>query len=72
MKSWVFAAALATMLVPASALAAGMGTDTVCEKQVHQAQDALQAAIRRHGEHSAQAEHARLVLERVEARCEHP
>ena len=54
MKGWVLSAALAVMLVPACAFGA-IGSDAACEKQVHQKQVALQEAIRRHGEHSAQA-----------------
>ena len=70
MKRWVFSAVLAVMLVPACALAA-TGSNTACEKQVHQRQYALQDAIRRYGEHSAQAEQARVALYHVEERCDH-
>ena len=71
MKGWAFSAVLAVMLVPTYALGAP-NSATACEKQVHQRQYALEAAIRRYGEHSAQADQARLALERVEARCVHP
>ena len=70
MKSWVFSAVLAVMLVPACAFGAPSST-TACAKQVHQKQYALEAAIRRYGDHSAQTDRARQALELVEARCLH-
>jgi hypothetical protein len=71
MRSRVLSAVLVVMSVPACALA-DTGSAGACERQVHQKQEALQVAIRRHGEQSAQAEQARQALQQARARCEHP
>ena len=40
-----------------------------CERRVHRAEENLEKAVHRHGEHSPQAERRREQLERVRARC---
>jgi F0F1-type ATP synthase epsilon subunit len=40
-----------------------------CEQKVRKAEDNLQKAVRRHGEHSRQAEQKRDALERARANC---
>ncbi len=43
--------------------------DTQCEKRVHKARQNLEKQIRRHGEHSRQAEKARRRLEETRESC---
>jgi len=45
--------------------------DRKCERQIHNAEEALNKAIRRHGEHSRQAEQKRHALEETRERCRH-
>lgn len=45
--------------------------DDRCERQVRKAEVNLQNAIRRHGEHSRQAESRRHQLEEARERCHH-
>ncbi|HST78348.1 MAG TPA: hypothetical protein VLN58_07650 [Verrucomicrobiae bacterium] len=43
--------------------------DRKCEEKIHKAEDNLQKAIRKHGEHSRQAEQKRHQLEETRERC---
>lgn len=43
--------------------------DRRCEERIHKAQEQLERAERRHGEHSRQAEEKRHHLEEVRERC---
>ena len=43
--------------------------DKKCEKRVHKAEEQLEKTIRRHGEHSEQAERKRHDLEEARERC---
>ncbi len=45
--------------------------DRKCEQRIHKAEGELQKAIRRHGEHSRQAEQRRRQLEEQRERCHH-
>ena len=45
--------------------------DRKCEQRIHNAEAKLQNAIRRHGEHSRQAEQRRHELEEARERCHH-
>jgi hypothetical protein len=40
-----------------------------CEREVRKAEEHYRDAVRRHGEHSKQAEHARREVENARARC---
>lgn len=42
-----------------------------CEKNIHKAQDKLDKAIHKHGEHSPQADQKRHDLEEVRSHCHH-
>ena len=42
-----------------------------CERRIHKAEESLEKAIRRHGEHSPQAEKRRHELEETRERCHH-
>lgn len=48
-----------------------MDRDDKCERRIHQAEENLQKAVRRHGEHSRQAEQKRRQLEEARERCHH-
>ena len=45
--------------------------DDRCEKQVRKAEQDLDKAVRKHGEHSRQAEQKRHQLEEARERCHH-
>lgn len=45
--------------------------DRKCEQRIHKAENELQKAIRRHGEHSRQAERKRHELQEARERCGH-
>ena len=45
--------------------------DERCERQIHKAQEQLEKAVHKHGEHSRQAEEKRHHLEEVRERCHH-
>jgi hypothetical protein len=55
--------------VPASAVV--RDDDRKCEQRIHNAEAKLQNAIRKHGEHSRQAEQRRRELEEARGRCHH-
>lgn len=55
--------------VPARALVRDRDDDRKCEQRIHKAEDKLQNAIRKHGEHSRQAEQCRHELEEARERC---
>lgn len=55
--------------VPARAL--DRDHDEKCEKRIHKAEEQLSKAIRKHGEHSRQAEQRRHELEEARERCHH-
>ncbi len=42
-----------------------------CERRIHDAENKLQDAVRKHGEHSRQAEKRRHDVEEARARCDH-
>lgn len=71
-KSAVSAAILAAFFLVGSAVPSrALDRDDKCERQVHKAEANLQKAIRRHGEHSPQAEQKRHQLEQARERCHH-
>jgi hypothetical protein len=71
-KSAVSAAILAAFFLVGSAVPSrALDRDDKCERQVQKAEANLQKAIRRHGEHSQQAEQKRHQLEGVRERCHH-
>jgi hypothetical protein len=72
-KSGVLAATiLAALFFMGSALPSqALDRDDKCERRVHQAEENLQKAIRRHGEHSRQAEQRRHQLEEAREQCRH-
>jgi uncharacterized membrane protein YccC len=71
-KSGILAAILAAFFVFGSAVPSrAVDRDDKCERRVHQAEENLQKAIRRHGEHSRQAEQRRRQLEEARERCRH-
>lgn len=45
--------------------------DDRCEKRVHKAEQDLEKAVHKHGEHSRQAEQKRHELEEARERCHH-
>ena len=45
--------------------------DRKCERRIHKAEENLEKAVHRHGEHSPQAEKRRHELEEVRERCHH-
>lgn len=45
--------------------------DRKCERRIHKAQEQLERAVRKHGEHSEQAEQRRHQLEEARERCHH-
>lgn len=68
--SKVFAAVIiAAMIFGSSAIASAVDRDDKCEQRIHKAEDNLQKAIRKHGEHSRQAEKKRHQLEETRERC---
>jgi hypothetical protein len=71
-KSAVLAAILAALFLVGSAVPSqALDRDDKCERQVQKAEANLQKAIRRHGEHSPQAEQKRHQLEQARERCHH-
>lgn len=56
-----------------ASLMAGAATparaDDKCSRDIHKAEENLQKAVRKHGEHSRQAEDRRHQLEEVRERC---
>ncbi|HEY6272869.1 MAG TPA: hypothetical protein VIX19_12885 [Terriglobales bacterium] len=71
-KSGVLAAILAAMFLMGSAVPVrALDRDDKCERRVQKAEDNLQKAIRRHGEHSPQAEQRRHQLEEAREQCRH-
>jgi len=66
----VLAIILAAFFLFGSALPArALDRDDKCERRVHRAEENLERAIRRHGEHSRQAEQRRHQLEEARERC---
>jgi uncharacterized membrane protein len=57
--------------VPTRALDRNHDRDERCEKRIHKAEEQLSKAIRRHGEHSRQADQRRHELEEARERCHH-
>lgn len=57
--------------VPVRALVRDRDDDRKCEQRIHKAENRLQNAIRKHGEHSRQAEQRRHELEEARERCHH-
>jgi hypothetical protein len=71
-KHGIPAAILAAFFLLGSAVPTrALDRDDKCERQVHKAEANLQKAIRRHGEHSRQAEQRRHQLEEARERCHH-
>ena len=71
-KSGVLAAILAAIFLFGSAMPVrAYDRDDKCERRVHKAEANLQKAIRRHGEHSRQAEQRRHELEETREQCRH-
>ena len=66
------AAILAAFFLMCSAIPTqAMDRDEKCERRIHQAEANLEKAIRKHGEHSRQAEQRRRQLEEARERCHH-
>lgn len=71
-KRTVLATILAAFLLLASGVPSqAMDRDDKCEGRIHQAEVNLQKAIRKHGEHSRQAEQRRRELQEARERCHH-
>jgi hypothetical protein len=72
-KSGLLAAVLAALFLFGSALPskAADRDDEKCHRRVEKAEQSLDRAVKRHGEHSAQAEKRRHHLEAVRERCGH-
>jgi hypothetical protein len=71
-KSGVIAAILVAFFLVGSAVPSrALDRDDKCERQVQKAEANLQKAIRRHGEHSEQAEQKRHQLQEARERCHH-
>ena len=69
-KTGVLAVILAAFFLFGSAPPArALDRDDKCERRIHRAEENLEKAIRRHGEHSRQAEQRRHQLEEVRERC---
>jgi hypothetical protein len=56
---------------PTQAFADEHDREAKCERRIHDAENKLQDAVRKHGEHSRQAEKRRHDVEEARARCEH-
>jgi hypothetical protein len=68
----ILAAVLAAFfLLAGAAPTQALDRDDKCERRVQKAEANLQRAIRRHGEHSRQAEQKRRQLEETRERCHH-
>jgi hypothetical protein len=71
-KTGVMAAVLAAFFLFGSALPTrALDRNDKCERRIHKAEQNLERAIRRHGEHSRQAEQRRHQLEEVREHCHH-
>jgi len=69
-KTGVLAVILAAFFLFGSALPArALDRDDKCQRRIHRAEESLERAIRKHGEHSRQAEQRRHQLEEVRERC---
>lgn len=69
-KSGIFALLMAFMLIGRATPAQAMDHDDErCEKRIHNAEEELHKAERKHGEHSHQAEDRRRKLEEERERC---
>ncbi len=62
-------AALGASLLAGTAVSAHADQDDRCRRDIHKAQESLDKAIRKHGEHSRQAEDRRHRLEELRERC---
>lgn len=72
LKSKVLAVALiAFALIIGTVPARGDDRDEKCERRIHKAEENLERAVHRHGEHSRQADQRRHQLEEVRERCHH-
>lgn len=71
----LMAAAMVTLFlagtVPMQALDRDHDNDRRCEQRIRRAENNLHNAIRRHGEHSRQAEQRRHQLEEAREQCHH-
>lgn len=71
-KTKLLVAALIVFGFAAGAVTArAVDRDDKCEKQVHRAEQNLDKAVHKHGEHSKQAEQRRHELEEARERCHH-
>jgi hypothetical protein len=71
-KYGVLAAILAALFLFGSAAPVrALDRDDKCERRIHKAEENLQKAIRKHGEHSRQAEQRRHQLEETREQCHH-
>ena len=71
-KLWIAAfIALGFMAGTIPARAYDRDDDRKCERRIHKAEENLERAVRRHGEHSRQAEARRHELEEARERCHH-
>jgi len=69
-KTGILTALLGACLLLSGALPAqGRDRDDQCERKIHQAEERLNQAIRRHGEHSRQARDRHHQLEEQRERC---
>jgi hypothetical protein len=62
-------AVLSASLLVGTAIPANADQDDRCRRDVHKAEQNLEKAIQKHGEHSRQAEDRRHQLEEVRERC---
>ena len=72
-KNWagqtILGAILGAALLAGTAVSAHADRDDHCERDVHRAEQNLDKAMRKHGEHSRQAEDRRRQLEEMRDRC---
>lgn len=62
-------ATLGASLLIAVSTPAHADRDDRCRRDIHKAEEKLEKAVRKHGEHSSQAEERRRQLEEVRSRC---
>ena len=65
----LFCAILGVSLLAGVATPARADRDDKCRRDIHKAEENLEKAVRKHGEHSRQAEERRHQLEEVRERC---
>ncbi|MGC2194895.1 MAG: hypothetical protein WA628_09470 [Terriglobales bacterium] len=65
----ILGAVLGASLLATAAIPAHADQDDKCRRDIHKAEQNLEKAIRKHGEHSRQAEERRRQFEELRERC---